>query len=50
MFIDNGKQMDVKIKNNAEALELWKGRIAEATIPPIQNLKMKSIKKLELDK
>jgi hypothetical protein len=37
--------MDVKIKNNVDALELWKGRIAEATfVPEVQQ--RKSTKKM----
>lgn len=39
--------MDIKIKNNVDAMELWKGRIAEAVVVPkmeeIRNLKMNSI-------
>lgn len=37
--------MDVKIKNNVDALELWKGRIAEATVVP-EVQQRKSTKKM----
>jgi hypothetical protein len=48
-FIENGKKMDVKIKNNSEALELWKGRIAE-TVTAGEQLLMEQKKISNSDK